>query len=211
MTARGCFSSACQAESLERLEIDLFFRPKVRVEDFEAAAMVHFPALYRTARLLAQETAEAEDLVQEVYLEAWKSFHRFETGTNCRAWLFKILFHRLHHFRRRWAKAAKVEAFEKPEDQESVAAEPPVPHEIHDEDVLGALEKVPADFREVVLLADVQEFSYKEIADTLKLPLGTVMSRLSRGRKLLRQELAEVASTYGIKPAKDQASTGESA
>jgi RNA polymerase sigma-70 factor (ECF subfamily) len=86
-----------------------------------------------------------------------------------------------------------------------------VAHEIHDEDVLGALEKVPADFREVVLLADVQEFSYKEIADTLKLPLGTVMSRLSRGRKLLRGELAEVASTYGIKPAKDQASTGESA
>ncbi len=189
----------------------MFFRPKVRVEDFEAAAMVHFPALYRTARLVAQETAEAEDLVQEVYLEAWKSFHRFETGTNCRAWLFKILFHRLHHFRRRWAKAAKVEAFEKPEDQESVVAEPSVPHEIHDEDVLGALEKVPVDFREVVLLADVQEFSYKEIADALKLPLGTVMSRLSRGRKLLRGELAEVASTYGIKPAKDPASAGESA
>jgi len=189
----------------------LFFRPKVRVEDFEAAAMAHFPALYRTARLLAQETAEAEDLVQEVYLEAWKSFHRFETGTNCRAWLFKILFHRLHHFRRRWAKAAKMEAIEKPEDQESIAAEPEVPQEIRDEDVLGALEKVPADFREVVLLADVQEFSYREIADALKLPLGTVMSRLSRGRKQLRRELAEVASSYGIKPAKEQASTGESA
>ena len=189
----------------------MFFRPKVRVEDFEAAAMVHFPALYRTARLLAQETAEAEDLVQEVYLEAWKSFHRFETGTNCRAWLFKILFHRLHHFRRRWAKAAKVEGFDNPEEQESIAAEPSVPNEIRDEDVLGALKKVPDDFREIVLLADVQEFSYKEIADTLKLPLGTVMSRLSRARKLLRRELAEVASTYGIKPAKDQASAGESA
>jgi RNA polymerase sigma factor (sigma-70 family) len=96
--------------------MDLFFRPKVRVEDFEAATMPHFPDLYRTARLLAQNSAEAEDLVQEVYLQAWKSFHRFETGTNCRAWLFKILFHWLHHFRRRWAKAAKVEAFENPED-----------------------------------------------------------------------------------------------
>ena len=81
--------------------------------------MPHFPDLYRTARLLAQDSTEAEDLVQEVYLEAWKSFHRFQTGTNCRAWLFKILFHRLHHFRRRWAKAAKVEAFENPEDQDS--------------------------------------------------------------------------------------------
>ena len=193
------------------LEMDLFFHPKVRVEDFEAATMGHFPALYRTARLLAQEAAEAEDLVQEVYLEAWKSFHRFEMGTNCRAWLFKILFHRLHHFRRRWAKAAKVEAFEKPGDQDSIIAETPVPQEIRDKDVLEALGRVPIEFREVVLLADVQEFSYKEIAETMKLPLGTVMSRLSRGRKLLRRELADVASSYGIRQESDQARRGESA
>ncbi len=138
--------------------------------DFEAATMPHFPGLYRTARLLAQDSAEAEDLVQEVYLQAWKSFHRFETETNCRAWLFKILFHRLHHFRRRWAKAAKVEAFENPEDQDSIIAETPVPQEIRDEDVLEALGRVPIEFREVVLLADTQEFSYKEIAETMKLP-----------------------------------------
>jgi RNA polymerase sigma-70 factor (ECF subfamily) len=193
------------------LEMDLFFHPKVRVEDFEAATMPHFPDLYRTARLLAQDSAEAEDLVQEVYLQAWKSFHRFETGTNCRAWLFKILFHRLHHFRRRWAKAAKVEAFENPEDQNNLIAETPVPQEIRDEDVLEALGRVPIEFREVVLLADVQEFSYKEIAETMKLPLGTVMSRLSRGRKLLRQELAGVASSYGITPDKGQPLAGESA
>jgi len=189
----------------------LFFRPKVRVEDFEAAAMPHFPDLYRTARSLAQHSSEGEDLVQEVYLEAWKSFHRFEMGTNCRAWLFKILFHRLHHFRRRWAKAAKVEAFEKPEDANGIAAETPVPQEIRDEDILEALGKLPIDFREVVLLADVQEFSYREIAETLKLPLGTVMSRLSRGRKLLRQELAHVAGAYGIRPDNEQARTGDSA
>jgi RNA polymerase sigma-70 factor (ECF subfamily) len=193
------------------LEMDLFFHPKVRVEDFEAATMPHFPDLYRTARLLAQNSAEAEDLVQEVYLQAWKSFHRFETGTNCRAWLFKILFHRLHHFRRRWAKAAKVEAFENPEDQDSIVAETPVPQEIRDEDVLEALGRVPIEFREVVLLADTQEFSYKEIAETMKLPLGTVMSRLSRGRKQLRQELAGVARSYGISPDKNQPRAGESA
>ena len=189
----------------------MFFQPKVRVEEFEAATMPHFPALYRTARLLARDSAEAEDLVQEVYLEAWKSFHRFATGTNCRAWLFKILFHRLHHFRRGWAKAAKLEAFENPEAQDSIIAETPVPQEIRDEDVLQALERVPIEFREVVLLADVQEFSYKEIAETMKLPLGTVMSRLSRGRKLLRQELANVASSYGITPDQDQPQAGESA
>jgi RNA polymerase sigma-70 factor (ECF subfamily) len=194
-----------------KLEMDLFFHPKPRVEDFESAAMPHFADLYRTARLLAQDSTEAEDLVQEVYLEAWKSFHRFQTGTNCRAWLFRILFHRLHHFRRRWAKAARVEAFENPEDQDRVVAETPVPQEIRDEDVLQALGKVPIEFREVVLLADVQEFSYKEIAETMKLPLGTVMSRLSRGRKLLRQELAGIAHTFGITPAKDPPRAGEPA
>jgi len=189
----------------------LFLRPKVRVEYFEAAAMPHFPDLYRTARLLARDSAEAEDLVQDVYLHAWKSFHRFQMGTNCRAWLFKILFHRLHHFRRRWVRAAKMEALGNPGKEDSIMAEPAVPHEIRDEDVLNALSGVPVEFREVVLLADVEEFSYKEIAETMKIPLGTVMSRLSRGRKLLRQELAHVARSYGITPPGPQPAAGESA
>ena len=84
-------------------------------------------------------------------------------------------------------------------------AEPPVPQEIRDDDVLLALGKLPVEFREVVLMADVEEFSYKEIARTLNIPLGTVMSRLSRGRKLLRQELAEVARQYGIRAEQEQA------
>ena len=211
---RSCAAVARGAGRFKRhakLEIDLFFHPKVRVEDFEAAAMPHFPDLYRTARLLAHDPAEGEDLVQEVYLQAWKSFHRFVVGTNCRAWLFKILFHRLHHFRRRWAKTAREEPLAGPEEQDSLAAPAPVPQEIRDEDVLMALGKVPVEFREVVLLADVEEFSYKEIAEALNLPLGTVMSRLSRGRKILRQELAGVAPSYGITPAGDRPLTGESA
>ncbi len=178
----------------------MFFHSKTRVEDFEAAAMPHLADLYRSASFLAQSSSEAEDLVQEVYLEAWKSFHRFELGTNCRAWLFKIMFNRLHHVRRRLAKTSREKAFESPEDADRVTAEPPVPQDIRDEDILKALEKVPGEFREAVLLADVQEFSYKEIAATMGIPLGTVMSRLSRGRKLLRGELAEVAQSYGIKP-----------
>jgi RNA polymerase sigma-70 factor (ECF subfamily) len=175
------------------------------LEDFEAAAMPHLAALYRSAKFLVHNAAEAEDLVQDVYLEALKSFHRFEPGTNCKAWLFRILFHRLHHLRRRLLKSSLEDAFT---DQDSVAAEPPVPQEIKDEDVLAALDKVPLAFREIVLMADVEEFSYKEIAEALKLPLGTVMSRLSRGRKLLREGLSEVAKSYGIGTSANDA-TGE--
>jgi RNA polymerase sigma-70 factor, ECF subfamily len=173
----------------------LFLKSTAGLEDFEAAAMPHFTALYRTAKFLVHNPAEAEDLVQDVYLEALKSFHRFEPGTNCKAWLFSILFHRLHHLRRRLLKSSLEDTFT---DQESMPAEPPVPQEIKDEEILAALNKVPLAFREIVVMADVEEFSYKEIAEALKLPLGTVMSRLSRGRRLLREELAGVARSYGI-------------
>ena len=171
--------------------------------------MPHLADLYRTASFLLRDLHEAEDLIQETYLEAWKSFHRFELGTNCRAWLFKIMFHRLHHVRRRVVKTSRVITIDTPERQAELVAEPVVPQEILDEDVLKALEKVAVEFREVVLLADVEEFSYKEIAETLKIPLGTVMSRLSRGRKLLRQELAEVARSYGINTRTKQADAEE--
>ncbi len=182
----------------------MLFRPNVQVESFEAAALPHLTDLYRTASSLLRDRNEAEDLIQDTYLEAWKSFHRFELGTNCRAWLFKIMFHRLHHVRRRLVKASRVTTIDGPEGQDELAAEPVVPQEIRDEDVLN-------EFREIVLLADVEEFSYKEIAETLRIPVGTVMSRLSRGRKLLRQELAEVARSYGISPRTKQADAAETA
>ena len=187
----------------------MFHRPTSRTDDFEAAAMPHLADLYRSACFLVRNSSDAEDLVQEVYLEGWKSFHRFETGTNCRAWLFKIMFHRLHHFRRRLIKNSKVVANVDPVEEGNLVAEPPVPQDIRDEDILLALEKVPLEFREVVLMADVEDFSYKEIAGTLNIPIGTVMSRLSRGRRVLREGLAEVARTYGILPGSERG--GESA
>jgi len=192
-------------------ERELFFGPKVQIENFEGAAMPHLADLYRTASLLLRDRHEAEDLVQDTYLEAWKSFHRFEMGTNCRAWLFKIMFHRLHHVRRRLVKTSRVVTIDDPDAHVELAAEPVVPQEIRDEDVLNALAKVAVEFRDIVLLADVEEFSYKEIAETLRIPLGTVMSRLSRGRKLLRQELAEVARSFGIDPRPKQAGAAETA
>ena len=176
----------------------LFFQ-KARSEEFEAVALPHLNDLFRTARRLLGEQAAAEDVVQEVYLQAWKSFHRFERGTNCRAWLFTILFNTVRHYRR---KQFRTVAGEGDEDlEEKLQYTPPVPETLMDEEVLAALERVPPDFRAVVLLADVEEFSYKEVAGVLKIPVGTVMSRLSRARKLLRDELAAVAASYGIKKA----------
>lgn len=189
----------------------MFFRPKIKVEDFEAVALPHMADLYRSASLLVWHLPEAEDLVQEVYLEAWKSFHRFEPGTNCRAWLFKIMFHRLHHLRRRFLKNSKVEVLAAPAEEDNKAAEPQVPQEIRDEDILSALKRIPIDYREVVLMADVEELSYKEIAESMKVPVGTVMSRLSRGRKLLRLELAVMAKSYGIGTSEKEPRKDESA
>ncbi|HSF24209.1 MAG TPA: sigma-70 family RNA polymerase sigma factor, partial [Blastocatellia bacterium] len=139
------------------------------------------------------------DLVQEAYLQAWKSFHRFESGTNCRAWLFKILFHVIQHHRRKWFNSKVVQESDDMLLQDTVPYEPPARQHLSDEDVLAAFEKIPVQYREVVVLTDVQEFSYREVAATLGVPVGTVMSRLSRGRKLLRAELSGIAESYGIR------------
>jgi RNA polymerase sigma-70 factor, ECF subfamily len=177
-------------------------KPAFSLDEFEAAALPHRHDLYRAARHAVGNAAEAEDLVQEVYLQAWKSFHRFEPGTNCRAWLFKILFHVVHHHRRKWWKFEWVTDGDESSVFDTMAWEPPVAQHLSDEDVLAALDKLPPRFREAVLLADVQEFSYKEVADVLSIPIGTVMSRLNRGRKLLRAELAGLAASYGVRRAK---------
>src|SRR4029450_2696725 len=126
----------------------------------------HLNDLFRTAVHLVRDRTEAQDLIQNTYLQAWKSFHRFEPGTNCRAWLFKILFNEIRHYRRRWSTNKTVPEGEQT-FEETLAYEPPIPEEIKDEDVLKALDEIPSEFREVVLLADVHEFAYKEIADTL--------------------------------------------
>ena len=161
---------------------------EVSMEAFEAEAVPHFDDLYRTAVRVIGDRAEAEDLVQETYLQAWKSFYRFELGTNCRAWLFKILFHVIHHHRRKWFNFKWVEDGEE-HLKESLAYEPPIAEHLTDEDLLAALNQVPEAFREIILLVDVQEFSYKEISEILNIPIGTVMSRLSRGRQVLRTHL----------------------
>lgn len=130
-------------------------------------------------------------------MQAWKSFDRFKLGTNCRAWLFRILFNKAHRHRKWlfWRNTHDSDELL----LEALRYEPSVSEQLSDEEVLRALERLPHCYREVVLLADVEEFSYKEIAGILDAPIGTVMSRLSRGRRLLRVELAGMAESYGIK------------
>src|SRR6476646_4915426 len=181
----------------------MLFSKKPRTDEFEAAAMPHMADIYRTASRLLGAGTGADDVVQEVYLQAWKSFGKFEPGTNCRAWLFKILFHTLHHYRRKWLNLRIINQAEEILDQ-AAAGSPALPEHITDEEMLAALADVPLDFRAVVLLTDVEEFSYKEAAGILNVPIGTVMSRLSRGRKLLRDRLAGVARSYGIGQPKQQ-------
>jgi RNA polymerase sigma-70 factor (ECF subfamily) len=165
------------------------------VESFEAEAMPHMNDLFRAASSMLRSRTEAEDVVQEAYLQAWKSFHRFTPGTNCRAWLFKILFHVIQHQRRKWFRFRFADEGEELLAQ-TLAYEPPVSQDLSDEEVLAAFGKLSEVYREVVLLSDVYEFSYKEIHETLNIPVGTVMSRLSRGRHLLRTQLADVAAVY---------------
>lgn len=166
-------------------------------ERFETETMPHLNDLFRTALRMTGDRGHAEDAVQEVYLQAWRSFERFEAGTNCRAWLYKILFHCVSHQRRKWFRFPLLK--ENEEFLEANLVQPAtVAQEITDGEILAALDEIPSEFRSVVLLVDVEEFAYKKAAEILSIPIGTVMSRLSRGRGLLRKHLAELARTYGI-------------
>jgi RNA polymerase sigma-70 factor (ECF subfamily) len=168
--------------------------------DFEGVALPHLESLFRLALWLERDRHEAEDLVQETFAQALQSFHRFEQGTNCRAWLVSILQHLRSNRRRTLARQPQLSDVGDLEEQlaETLAYEPPTPEGISEEEVLQALKKLPAAFQEAIVLADIEQFSYKEIAEILGIPLGTVMSRLHRARKLLRTELATYANARGI-------------
>jgi len=166
--------------------------------------MPYLNDIFRAAIRMVGNRAHAEDVVQEVYLQAWKSFHRFEPGTNCRAWLFKILFHCVSHDRRSWLRALPL--FESQiVAQANLTDFAPISEFLTDDEILDALDRLPTDFRAIVLIVDVEEFSYKDASQILSIPLGTVMSRLSRGRKLLREQLGEVARRYGLKRTEGEA------
>lgn len=156
---------------------------------FEAEAMPHAERLFRHAMWLTGNRAEAEDLVQETMVQALQSFHRFTPGTNCRAWLITILQHVRSNRLRKQGRII-VDSILEDRAAHVVPFVPPIPDRLTDEDMLLAMREIPAHQQEIILLCDVEEMTYKEIAAALDIPIGTVMSRLHRGRELLRIALA---------------------
>jgi RNA polymerase sigma-70 factor, ECF subfamily len=169
----------------------------MHAELFEETALPLLNDLFRTALRMLGDRSAAEDCIQETYLQAQRSFHRFEQGTNCRAWMFTILFHVVHHYRRKWFRLRTV-GDDEAKLFENTPSREPTAGAITDQEILGALDRIPKPYREVVLLADVEEFSYKEVSGILRIPIGTVMSRLSRGRTLLRSSLSHLRTPNGF-------------
>lgn len=166
-------------------------------EVFEREAMPLMGDVFRVARWLSRDVTEAEDLTQETFTQAFKSFHGYETGTNCKAWLIRILY---NVNAKRLQRLNRFRIVDDPDEKyaETLAFEPPVPEKITEEEVLAALRKLPKKYSQVVVLADVEDFAYREIAVIMSIPIGTVMSRLHRGRALLRVQLADFARSYGL-------------
>ena len=160
------------------------------VRAFELVALPYFPDVYRRARYATGSCELAEDLTQEVFLKAWQSFHRFEPGTNCRAWLMTILFYRCLALHRR---AARDHTGGWRPEYDNIIASPPDRLQVYSmgRALVDALNALPAHYRIVLILAEVYEYTYREISAMMRIPLGTVMSRLSRSKKRLRDLLSD--------------------
>jgi RNA polymerase sigma-70 factor (ECF subfamily) len=177
-------------------------------ERFEREALPLLGGLYSAAYRLTRNAADAEDLVQETFLRAYRGFHQFEPGTNLKAWLYRILTNTFINTYRKRQREPQVVSGDEVEDwylysrmtDEGLepSAETSVIESLPDEDVQEALSSLPEQFRMAVLLADVEGFSYKEIAEIMEVPIGTVMSRLHRGRKALEKRLWEVVRERGL-------------
>jgi RNA polymerase sigma-70 factor (ECF subfamily) len=155
--------------------------------------------LFRLAMWMERDRREAEDLVQDTLVQALQSFHRYVSGTNCRAWLVTILQHVRSNRRRSRLRHAVVEDIDD-RIAETVPFVPAIPQHITDEDLLTALRAIAEPYQHIILLCDIEEMTYKEIAEALAIPVGTVMSRLHRGRAALRKQLAVTQGHHDLVP-----------
>ena len=174
-------------------------------ERFERDALPILPGLYGAALRMTRNPSDAEDLIQETFLRAYRGFGGFTEGTNLKAWLYRILTNTfINSYRKRQREPVTVLEDEIPDwylygtEQSEASAETEVLDRMPDADVKEALDALPEQFRMAVWLADVEGFSYKEIAEILDVPIGTVMSRLHRGRKALEKRLWEKVRERGL-------------
>ncbi len=180
----------------------------IKKERFEKEALVHLNSLYRTALRMTRNENDAADLVQETFLKAYRFWDKFEEGSNCRAWLYKIMTNIFINQYRAKASSPQIVDLEDVDDdflfgQLSALGPPDDPEKlffrkVFDGDVKAAINEMPDDFRMVIVLSFLEGFSYQEIADILNINIGTVKSRLHRGRKLLQKSLWEYAVKNGF-------------
>jgi RNA polymerase sigma-70 factor, ECF subfamily len=176
-------------------------------QDFNDEILPHLDALYNFALRLTTDPNDAEDLVQDTIVKAFRFFSSYEKGTNAKAWLFRILKNSyINSYRKKSSKPQEIDYDEVATFYETIRAErtetsdleDKMFRELIDDDITKALDEIPEDFRTVVLLCDVEDFTYEEIANMLDVPIGTIRSRLHRGRNLLKAQLMEYAQKRGF-------------
>jgi len=208
----GCWSSVCRGKTeVRRHMIPLLAvisdDVRAKQKEFEAEALPHMDLLYNFALRTAGNASDAQDLLQETYLKAFRFWDKYEKGTNIRAWLFRIMKNSyINRYRKISREPDKVDYDDVENFYDSVRDESKDTTDLQQkmfggllgDEVTRALQNLPVDFRTVVILCDIEELTYEEIADFLNCPIGTVRSRLHRGRRMLQKELLAYAKDKGI-------------